>query len=66
MIHLGTLEEHHLSPEHPLERVAHEGLGGDALGDVVAVLVAAAEPRAPLGVRHDLGLGQVTPGLGLM
>ena len=59
IIYLGTLEEHHLSAEHPLERVAGEGLGGDALGDVVAVLVAAAEPRAPLGVRHDLGLGQV-------
>merc|ERR1719436_2070077 len=59
LVFLGTLEEHHLSAEHPLERVAGEGLGGDALGDVVAVLVAAAEPRAPLGVRHDLGLGQV-------
>ena len=57
--HLCTLEEDHLTAKDPFERAATEGCGGDALRDVIAVLVASGQPRSPLRILHNWGLGEV-------
>ena len=57
--HLCTLEKDHLTAKDPLEWAAAEGCRGDALGDVITILIASGQPRSPLGILHNWRLGKV-------
>merc|ERR1719468_1221938 len=59
LVFLCTLEKDHLTAKHPLEWAATEGCRGDALRDVITVLIASGKPRSPLGILNNWRLGEV-------